>query len=116
MPDASEHQEKIDIESPGTNDSSADQKGQDFWEAIRAAMEAQKQAPPLEPVSRDQDLPLSFAQERLWFLAKIGSNSAYNIPYTFRLNGSLNPQILEQSLIEVLNRHEALRSYFKEVD
>ena len=93
-----------------------EKKGQDFWKAICASIESQKQAPPLVPVSRAQKIPLSIAQERLWLLEKIGSNSAYNIPYTFQIRGSLNPQILEKSLEEIVRRHESLRVCFHEVD
>ncbi|MCZ8027945.1 MAG: condensation domain-containing protein, partial [Microcystis sp. M49629_WE12] len=61
--------------------------------------------------------PLSFAQTRLWFLAEFESNSSfYNIPLALRLEGNLNSEILIQSLEEICDRHEALRTNFITVD
>src|SRR6185295_9965545 len=58
-------------------------------------------------------LPLSFAQERLWFLDQLHPGSpAYNIPAAFRLRGPLSSSLLERSLTEVVRRHEALRTTF----
>lgn len=58
--------------------------------------------------------PLSFAQERIWFLEQMGLvGSAYNIPVAFRLIGMLDPSALEQSLTELVRRHESLRSRFE---
>ena len=69
------------------------------------------QTPPVIPVSRGDPLPLSFAQERLWFLAQLEpDSSAYHIPTAFRLTGALNVTALEQSLNEIVRRHEALRT------
>ncbi len=72
-----------------------------------------KDEPKLAPVTRDQELRLSFAQQRLWFLDQLepGSN-AYNIPAAVRLRGELNVDALEQSLGEIIRRHEALRTTF----
>ena len=67
----------------------------------------------LLPVSRDKHLPLSFAQQRLWFLDRYEPNSSvYNMPRALRLSGSLNVAALEQSINELVNRHEALRTTF----
>lgn len=61
--------------------------------------------------------PLSFAQERLWFLDRLKPGSAlYNIPIALRLSGSLNLAALEQSFQEILSRHEALRTTFSTVE
>jgi amino acid adenylation domain-containing protein len=63
------------------------------------------------------EYPLSFAQQRLWFLAHLEPSSpVYNIPAAFRLVGSLNVVALEQSLNEIVRRHEALRTSFAAVD
>src|SRR5262245_61381110 len=60
-------------------------------------------APGILPVSRDSNLPLSFAQERLWFLDQLEPGSTvYNIPAAFRLKGLLNVSYLEQSLNEIV--------------
>jgi len=61
--------------------------------------------------------PLSFAQERLWFLDQWESNSpAYNIPAAVRLRGPLNVTALEQSVNDIVRRHEALRTTFAALD
>ncbi|CAH2574037.1 Linear gramicidin synthase subunit C [Planktothrix rubescens] len=65
------------------------------------------------PVSRDQDLPLSFAQQRLWFLHQLSPDShSYNLLEALRLEGTLNLFALEQSLSELIRRHEVLRTTF----
>lgn len=71
------------------------------------------QSPPLVAVSRTDKLPLSFAQERLWVLAQLQSGDAtYNELFALRLIGFLNREALEQSLNEIVRRHEALRTSF----
>ncbi|MEH2121095.1 amino acid adenylation domain-containing protein [Nostoc sp.] len=71
----------------------------------------------IERISRSQHLPLSFAQQRLWFLAQLEPNSPfYNIPATVRLQGQLNLRALQQSFKEILRRHEALRTNFQTVE
>ncbi|TCP59426.1 amino acid adenylation domain-containing protein [Tumebacillus sp. BK434] len=70
-------------------------------------------ATPLVPVSRDAALPLSFAQERLWFIDRLeGASALYNIPGAVRLSGELDVSALERSLQEIVTRHEALRTIF----
>lgn len=71
------------------------------------------QAPPIVPVPRDSNLPLSFAQEGLWFIHQLNPNQPiYNSPAAVRLTGSLNIPAFGQSLNEILQRHEALRTRF----
>ncbi|HSF41305.1 MAG TPA: non-ribosomal peptide synthase/polyketide synthase [Thermoanaerobaculia bacterium] len=73
-------------------------------------------APPLHPVSREEAPPLSFAQERLWFLDQMEPGSpAYNIPAAVSLRGDLRPEILRAALSETVRRHEALRTTFRAV-
>jgi len=73
--------------------------------------------PPIQRISRTADLPLSFAQQRLWFLAQLEPDSPfYNIIDTVHLQGQLNLAALEQSFNEILRRHEALRTNFKTVE
>ncbi|GAX45459.1 amino acid adenylation domain-containing protein [Tolypothrix sp. NIES-4075] len=73
--------------------------------------------PPIVPRADNTNLPLSFAQQRLWFLDQLEPNSAlYNIPIALRLVGHLNQNALEQSLKEIIGRHEALRTNFITVD
>ncbi|MFN6563916.1 MAG: amino acid adenylation domain-containing protein [Nostoc sp. ChiSLP01] len=74
-------------------------------------------APPLLPTIRNAELPLSFAQQRLWFLHQLQPNSGfYNIPVVVRLQGRLQVTALEQSLQEIIHRHEALRTNFITID
>lgn len=69
--------------------------------------------PPLVAVERTGDLPLSFAQQRLWFLDQLeGSSATYNIPIVLRLTGELNLPVLQSSVREIVRRHEALRTTF----
>ncbi|MDF5719565.1 MAG: amino acid adenylation domain-containing protein [Rhizonema sp. PD37] len=68
-------------------------------------------APPILPRVKNTDLPLSYAQQRLWFLDQFEPNSpSYNIPLALRLIGTLNTVALQQSLQEIIHRHEALRT------
>ncbi|MEH1955410.1 condensation domain-containing protein [Nostoc sp.] len=68
---------------------------------------------PIVPVPRNTNLPLSFAQQRLWFLNQLEPNSTtYNLPFAVRLTGTLNMPALEQSLNEIVQRHETLRTTF----
>src|SRR5918994_6812467 len=61
--------------------------------------------------------PLSFAQQRLWFLHRLDPASpAYNIPAALRLRGRLDVAALQRSLAEIARRHEALRTTFAEMD
>jgi FkbH-like protein len=68
---------------------------------------------PLHPISRDETLPLSFAQERLWFLDQVVPNNPfYNVPSAIRIEGQLDVNVLEQSLDQIIERHEILRTTF----
>ncbi|MEH1772068.1 amino acid adenylation domain-containing protein [Nostoc sp.] len=76
-----------------------------------------KLTPPLTSVSREQSLPLSFAQQRLWFLDQLeGENCVYNVPFFWQINGFLNISALEQAITEIVQRHEVLRTSFCVVD
>jgi amino acid adenylation domain-containing protein len=79
--------------------------------------EQKLKAPPIKRASRQGELPLSFAQQRLWFLDQLQpGNPAYNIPAAVRLQGALNVAVLEQTFQEIIKRHEALRTTFKSVE
>jgi amino acid adenylation domain-containing protein len=82
-------------------------------EAERHEARGQPPAPPLVPVPRDGPLPLSFGQERLWFLDQLAPGGAvYSIPGALRIEGRLDVAALERSLQEIVRRHEALRTRF----
>jgi amino acid adenylation domain-containing protein len=75
------------------------------------------EAPPLAPLPAERraagDLPLSFAQQRLWFLDRLEPGSAlYSVPAAFRCSGPLRPARLARALEAVVARHEALRTTF----
>lgn len=75
------------------------------------------QPPPLARISREGDLPLSFAQQRLWVLDQLDPESpAYNLPLALRLTGRLDETALVRSLNEIFRRHEGLRTTFAEVN
>jgi amino acid adenylation domain-containing protein len=86
---------------------------------VEEALTAQQgvKAPALVPFPRDGELPLSFSQQRLWFLAELEPGSAaYNIPGAVRLTGVLQVEALRQSLEEIERRHESLRTTFANED
>ena len=71
----------------------------------------------LRCVSREKNLPLSFAQQRLWFLDQLEPGSAvYNVPGALRIKGSLDAEVLERCFNEIVRRHEALRTTFSTVE
>ncbi|HYH81776.1 MAG TPA: amino acid adenylation domain-containing protein, partial [Longimicrobium sp.] len=79
-------------------------------EALRGTGE---EAPPILPVERSGELPLSFAQQRLWFIDRLEPGSAaYNLPVALRLGGGLDAAGLRWALTEVVRRHEVLRTTF----
>ena len=87
--------------------------------ARRGGAEAapRRPAPPLVPVPREGRLPLSFAQQRLWFLAQLEPGSAlYNVPIALALDGPLDVAALARSLDEIVRRHEVLRTRFPGVE
>lgn len=71
-------------------------------------------SPELESQQRESILPLSFAQERLWFLDQLGLvGAAYNMAMALKLEGDLNVKALECSFAELMRRHESLRTHFE---
>jgi amino acid adenylation domain-containing protein len=69
--------------------------------------------PPIRRAPRDRELPLSFAQQRLWFLDQLEPGSPfYNSPATLRLKGALDEGALRRALSEIVRRHEVLRTTF----
>jgi len=67
----------------------------------------------IEPAPRDAPMPLSFAQQRLWFLTRLASeNAAYNLLSAVRFEGPLRVDVLERSIEAIIGRHEILRTRF----
>ena len=70
---------------------------------------------PLAPATRPAEVPLSFGQQRMWFLNRLeGAGAVYNMPLALRLTGDLNVPALEAALGDVADRHESLRTTFPE--
>ncbi|MCA1612507.1 MAG: amino acid adenylation domain-containing protein [Acidobacteria bacterium] len=83
---------------------------------IEAARQTElgNQPPPLEAVSKGGEIPLSFAQQRLWFLDQLDPGaSSYNSRRALRLRGALDPAALEGALFAMTARHESLRTTFE---
>ncbi|MBX8531240.1 amino acid adenylation domain-containing protein [Pseudomonas cichorii] len=78
-----------------------------------AASAGKSSLPDITLADRDADLPMSFAQQRLWFLAQMeGASEAYHMPAGLRLRGVLDTSVLQSALDRVVARHEALRTRF----
>ncbi|MGM0887833.1 MAG: non-ribosomal peptide synthase/polyketide synthase [Bacillota bacterium] len=76
-----------------------------------------REIPPLMPMERGEAIPLSYAQQRLWFIDQFTPNSAlYNMPIVCHLTGNWVPEALETGWNQLLERHESLRTVFHEVD
>ncbi|MEA5525869.1 non-ribosomal peptide synthetase [Nodularia spumigena] len=86
-------------------------------ELVLQKLKKQQQTPLLKPVSRENPLPLSFAQQRLWFLDQLeGENCVYNVSFFWQINGFLNISALEKAIAEIVQRHEVIRTSFSVVD
>ncbi|WP_157679501.1 non-ribosomal peptide synthetase [Methylovulum psychrotolerans] len=86
--------------------------------ALSVAQAGQSLLPPLLPCDRSQPIPLSWAQQRLWFLAKLNpeASAAFHITAGLRLQGKLNKTALKATLDRIVRRHEILRTCFVSVD
>ncbi|MDT7847922.1 condensation domain-containing protein, partial [Streptomyces justiciae] len=74
-----------------------------------------------ERPERPERVPLSFAQQRMWFLNRMDGEgaegaAAYNLPFALRLTGSLDVEVLESALWDIADRHESLRTVFPDVE
>ncbi|MCW3113675.1 MAG: amino acid adenylation domain protein, partial [Segetibacter sp.] len=70
--------------------------------------------PPIEPQVRPEFIPLSYSQERLWFINQLEGSLHYHVPAVLRLTGNLNKEALSYALRNVVNRHEVLRTVIKQ--
>lgn len=78
--------------------------------------EAHNLLPAVTPHTLRDRIPLSFAQERLWFIDKLQGSTQYHMPSLFRLRGILDIASLEKAFRAVLDRHEVLRTIIREID
>ncbi|HYH99199.1 non-ribosomal peptide synthetase, partial [Hyalangium sp.] len=84
---------------------------------LSQAQGGEQATPSIISASRGAVVPLSFAQERLWFLQQLApASAAYNCPAFFRVHGPLDADALEKSLEVLVSRHESLRTRFSELD
>ena len=89
-----------------------------YIKALSEEIEKQeRQVSSIKPVKREGEIPLSFAQERLWFLQELDAEStAYFVPRVIRIKGKLGIGLLERTFTEIIRRHEILRTIFPTVD
>ena len=79
--------------------------------ATRTALRGQSSP---QALVRPRRIPLSFSQQRLWFLSELyGPNAVFNVPIGFRVTGTLNHEALRAALDDLGNRHESLRTLFE---
>jgi amino acid adenylation domain-containing protein len=70
--------------------------------------------PKLKAAAKTDLVPLSFSQERLWFIDKLEGSTNYHIPLVYRLSGEIEPELLEKSFFKIVERHEVLRTVFED--
>ncbi|QKI81708.1 non-ribosomal peptide synthetase [Kroppenstedtia eburnea] len=86
-------------------------------EQVDRAVSESTQRVSLASVERTETMPVSFAQQRLWFLEQLeGESALYNVPLPLHIEGNLNEQALTSAIREIVRRHEVLRTTFTEVE
>jgi len=86
-------------------------------QADRAAGAASSPWPPIQALPATDHSPLSYSQQRLWFIHHLDTDSAqYHIPYRLRLQGALDVAALQRALRDLSQRHAVLRTTFREID
>lgn len=92
---------------------------QDYAAAVDHIKEHEQHyfAPPITPQLKGEDKQLSFAQHRLWFIEQLNPNtSTYNIPAAIRIEGNLDAELMSRVFAEVVERHQVLRTNFRNHD
>ncbi|MDQ1350494.1 MAG: hypothetical protein QG657_796, partial [Acidobacteriota bacterium] len=89
-----------------------------FIKALADEIEKQeRQVSSIKPAVRVGEIPLSFAQERLWFLQELDAdNVAYFVPRVIKMRGKLDVSLIERTFTEIIRRHEILRTTFPTID
>ncbi|MFF4032645.1 amino acid adenylation domain-containing protein [Streptomyces sviceus] len=83
----------------------------------RRLEDADEARPALRAMTRPDSVPMSYAQQRLWFLSQFeGPSHTYNLPVSYRVTGPLDAEALERALGDLAERHETLRTVLREVD
>jgi amino acid adenylation domain-containing protein len=109
-----EPSKKVDGRRDGAAKTAAKSRLLDLMLKADSRKRQQQVSPLIVQRERGPSIPLSFAQERLWFLDQLGLvGAAYNITMSLRLQGSLDEQALEKCFAELLRRHEILRTHFR---
>ena len=89
----------------------------EIMQFLHTSEQAAQAKEPIHPVKRTENMPLSFAQQRLWFLDQLeGGGPAYNIPVAFKMRGRFHKELLDRCLSEIVARHEILRTVFPTVN
>ncbi|MEM9821491.1 MAG: amino acid adenylation domain-containing protein, partial [Bacteroidota bacterium] len=78
--------------------------------------ESNTDLPKLTPQERPEFIPLSFAQERLWFIDQLAGSIHYHMPMQFTFTGDLDVKAIEKTFQTIINRHEVLRTVFRTND
>lgn len=99
----------------------SDRKAEKIAHLASLHSESIQPASPIQAISQSANqeniFPLSFAQQRLWFLYQLApDNPFYNVPAAIHLSGTVNPKVLERSFREIVRRHAALRTTFTTMD
>ncbi len=116
---ASRIRESFGVEMPVRTifDRATLQEQAEWLDALLAKQSGRTKLPPLTPLPGDEPPVLSFAQQRLWFLARLeGRGATYNMPAVLRLSGALDDTALRRALEMLVRRHDSLRLCFPEVD
>ncbi len=82
-------------------------------ELLAAFLEEASHTQTTTTIKRPDNLPLSYSQQRLWFIEQLGAGSLYHMPFALRIQGHLQAEALEQAFGELIHHHESLRTSFE---